>query len=99
MRYEIVLTENAKQDYLALDARWRSRVKRELEIHLRYEPKKTSRSRIKRLRGVRIPQYRLRIDKIRVFYDVGNDFVAVHGIVPKDRADEWLAQHGEQNDD
>ena len=99
MRYEIRITENARNDFLLLNARWRSKVKKALEVHLRYEPRKVSRSRIKRLRGVRKPQYRLRVDDIRVFYDVGDDFVAVHGIVPKSRAEEWLSQYGEPNHD
>jgi mRNA interferase RelE/StbE len=38
--------------------------------HLRYEPEKTSKSRIKRLEGLEWPQYRLRIGDIRAFYDV-----------------------------
>jgi mRNA interferase RelE/StbE len=99
MGYEIRMTENAKDDLLLLNARWRSKVKRALEVHLRYEPTKVSRSRIKRLRGVRKPQYRLRIEEIRMFYDVGDDFVAVHGIVSKSRADEWLSRYGELNHD
>jgi mRNA-degrading endonuclease RelE of RelBE toxin-antitoxin system len=99
MKYEIRITEYARADFLALDARWRSKVKRALEVHLRHEPAKVSRSRIKRLRGVRKPQYRLRVEEIRVFYDVGGDFVAVHGIVPKSRAEEWLSRYGEPNHD
>jgi mRNA-degrading endonuclease RelE of RelBE toxin-antitoxin system len=99
MKYEIRITEYARADFLALDARWRSKVKRALEVHLRHEPTKVSRSRIKRLRGVRKPQYRLRVEEIRVFYDIGNDFVAVHGIAPKSQAEEWLSRYGEQNYD
>ena len=38
---------------------------------------KRSKSRIKRLRGLRHPQYRLRIDEIRVFYDVEGDRVEI----------------------
>ena len=37
---------------------------------LRFEPTKLSKSRIKRLRGLEQPQYRLRVGEIRVFYDV-----------------------------
>src|SRR4030095_605923 len=47
---------------------------------------KTSKSRIKRLRGLRRPQYRLRVDNTRVFYDVIDEAVAVLAIVPKDGA-------------
>ena len=95
MPYEIRITDNARGDFLALDARWRSAVKAALATHLRHEPAKVSRSRIKRLRGLRQPQYRLRVDMVRVFYDIEAGHVNVLGIVPKDRADAWLARYGE----
>ncbi len=66
---------------------------------MRPEPRKVSKSRIKKLRGVRQPQYRLRIDEIRVFYDVTEDFVNVLAIVPKNRAARWLELHGVIHDD
>jgi mRNA interferase RelE/StbE len=97
--YAILITDNAKADFMALTARWRSTVKQSLETHLRHQPKQVSKSRIKRLRGMRRPQYRLRIDELRVFYDVVGDEVIVHAIVPKSQASEWLARYGElQND-
>ena len=61
-----------------------------METHLRHEPKKLSRSRIKRLRDLRRPQYRLRVDDMRVFYDVVQGTVEVLAIVPKSRVEEWL---------
>ena len=95
MPYEVRITDNARQDFLALDARWRSAVKAAMEAHLRLEPAQVSKSRVKRLRGLRQPQYRLRVDTVRVFYDIEGQHVNVLGIVPKDRADGWLAQFGE----
>ena len=53
---------------------------------------KTSKSRIKRLRGLARPQYRLRVDEVRVFYDVSGSNVEVLAIVPKSEAESWLAQ-------
>ncbi len=47
---------------------------------------KTSKSRIKRLRGLRRPQYRLRVDEIRVSYDVAGNTVEILAIVPKSQA-------------
>jgi mRNA-degrading endonuclease RelE of RelBE toxin-antitoxin system len=94
VRYDIELTRNAEQDYLSLDARWRANIKAALEVHLRHEPTKESKSRIKRLRELDHPQYRLRVHEHRVFYDVTEDLVMVHAIVPKDKADVWLAQFG-----
>jgi len=65
-----------------------------METHLRNEPEKTSRSRIKRLRGLSRPQYRLRVGDGRVFYDVADGVVEVLAIVPKSETAAWLAQFG-----
>jgi mRNA interferase RelE/StbE len=61
---------------------------------LRHEPKKVSRSRIKRLRGLRQPQYRLRVGDVRIFYDVTETTVEVLAIVTKSEAESWLAEYG-----
>ncbi len=53
-----------------------------------------SRSRIKRLRGLSKPQYRLRVEEIRVFYDLSEPRVEVLAIVAKSSAAEWLAEEG-----
>jgi hypothetical protein len=52
-----------------------------METHLRHEPTKTSKSGIKRLRGVSRPQFRLRVDDLRVFYDLSKRKVEVIAIV------------------
>ncbi len=65
-----------------------------LEKHLRHEPEKLSKSRIKRLRGLSRPQYRLRVGEIRVFYDVTRDTVEVLAIIAKSEAESWLARFG-----
>ena len=71
-----------------------------VERHLRHEPTKTSRSRIKRLRGVSRPQYRLRIgDDIRVFYDLVEHEVQILGIVPKSEVIAWLERYGESDEE
>ena len=67
-----------------------------MEIHLRYQPERTSRGRIKKLRGVRRPQYRLRVDDIRVFYDVSGTSVEVLAIISKSGAAAWLEEEGER---
>jgi mRNA interferase RelE/StbE len=56
------------------------------------------RSRIKRLRGLTRPQCRLRVDEIRVFYDISGDVVEILAIVPKQQAAAWLASAGELNE-
>ena len=94
MAYEIVLTDTAKKHYGVLDARGRALVKAGLEDHLAHEPMKVSRSRIKRLREMEHPEYRLRLDPYRVFYDVIGPTVVVLAIVPKDETAEWLNAYG-----
>ena len=95
MRYEIVLAPEAVNDLKRLKARFRSEVKDALERHLRYEPAKVSKSRIKRLRGLSHLQYRLRVEEIRVFYDITENVVEVLAIVPKSEAASWLKDMGE----
>ena len=94
MRFEIVLSPEAVEDLRRLKANLRAATKEALESHLRHEPTKTSRSRIKRLRGLKRPQYRLRVEEVRVFYDVSGSTVEVLAIVPKLEAQSWLAQFG-----
>ena len=94
MRYDIVLAPEAVQDLRALKASVRGVVRAALETHLRHEPDKPSRSRIKRLRGLIRPQYRLRVDDLPVFYDVTGTTVEILAIVSKSEADSWLAQFG-----
>ena len=94
MRFEIILSPEAVQDLRRLKAKARSEVRDALETHLRNEPKKTSRSRIKRLRGLTKPQFRLRVDEWRIFYDVSDSTVEVLAIVPKSEAESWLVQFG-----
>lgn len=94
MRHEIILAPEAIDDFRSLSANLKATVRDALETHLRHEPEKASKSRIKRLRGLRRPQYRLRIGDIRVFYDVSGMTVEVLAIVAKSEAVTWLAQFG-----
>jgi mRNA interferase RelE/StbE len=95
MRFEILLSSEAVEDAKRLRASLRAEVLDALETHLRHEPTKVSRSRIKRLRGIGHPKYRLRIGDVRVFYDVSRATVEVLAIVAKSEAEAWLAQLGE----
>jgi mRNA-degrading endonuclease RelE of RelBE toxin-antitoxin system len=94
MRYELLLAPGAMQAYRSLPAHERAEVRDALERHLRYEPTRVSKSRIKRLRGLSQPQYRLRVGEVRVFYDVTPEVVQVLAIVTKAEAAAWLAEHG-----
>lgn len=70
MRYDIIFSREAVNDFKKLSARERATVAEAIEQHLRHEPGKVSKSRIKRLRDLEQPQYRLRVGEIRVFYDI-----------------------------
>jgi mRNA interferase RelE/StbE len=94
MPFAIVLAPEAVEDLRRLKAAMRATVKVALQTHPRHEPQKTSRSRIKRLRGVSRPQYRLRVGEVRVFYDVADGVVEVLAVVPKSETTAWLAQFG-----
>jgi mRNA-degrading endonuclease RelE of RelBE toxin-antitoxin system len=94
MRLDIILAPEAIADLRRLKANLRTAVREALETHFRHEPTKASRSRIKRLRGLSRPQYRLRVEEVRVFYDVSGSTVEVLAIVPKSEAETWLAQFG-----
>ena len=94
MRYGVVLAPEAARSYRSLPAYRRAEVRDALERHLRHEPTRVSKSRIKRLRGLSQPQYRLRVGEVRVFYDVTRQAVEVLAIVTKAEAAGWLAEHG-----
>jgi mRNA interferase RelE/StbE len=94
MKYEILFAPQAVEDLKRLSAKNRSTVRDAIEKHLRFEPMKLSRSRIKRLRSLRHPQYRLRIGDFRVLYDVSEVQVEILAIIPKSQAADWLEQVG-----
>jgi mRNA interferase RelE/StbE len=98
MPYEIVLAPEAVADLRHLQARDRATIRAALEQHLRHAPAAVSRSRIKRLRGLSRPQYRLRVGDFRVFYDIDGQTVEVLAIIPKLAVDEWLARAGEPDE-
>lgn len=90
MSFEIVLAPGAAKSLHRLPAHIRAEVEDALEVHLRHEPTKVSKSRIKRLRGFSQPQFRLRVGNIRVFYDVTEAAVEVLAIIEKAEAQAWL---------
>ena len=94
MRDELLLAPEAVQGFGSLPAHERAEVRDALERHVRSEPTRVSKSRIKRLRGLRQPQYRLRVGEVRVFYDVTSEVVEVLAIVTKAEAAAWLTEYG-----
>lgn len=94
MPFTILLAPQAVEDLTQLRAAKRAVVREAIEIHLRHEPRKISGSRIKRLRGLSRPQYRLRVDDVRVFYDVSDTSVEILAVVAKAEAESWLNRFG-----
>ena len=94
MAYAVLLAPTAATQLKALRAKAFAEVRDAMERHLRHEPTKVSKSRIKRLRGLSQPQYRLRVGEIRVYYDVREAVVEVLAIVTKAQAAAWLKQKG-----
>ncbi len=90
--YRIVLSDNAVDDFNALDARWRATIRDAIRLHLTHEPTKESKSRIKRLRDLRHPQFRLRVGEMRIFYDVADEDVVIIAIMSKERTIQWLRE-------
>ena len=100
MRYEIVLAPEAAEDLARLRADRRAQVRDAMERYLRRQPTRVGKTRIKRLRGISRPQYRLRgAEDVRVFYDVTEDTVEVLAIVSKSEAEQWLQTHGESDEE
>ena len=94
MPCEIIFSQDAAKALRGLRAYDRIGILDAIETHLRHDPTRTSRTRIKALRGLRQPQYRLRIGEVRVFYDVGGGVVQVLAVVSKADAAAWLARWG-----
>lgn len=94
MRYRVVIAQQAFKQLMKLQAGPRSRIKAAMAQHLQHEPTKLSKSRIKRLRGLDRPQYRLRVDGVRVFYDVEEGRVEVLAVLEKAEVQAWLDREG-----
>lgn len=98
MRFEIIFTVEAEEDIDELKASDRAKILDAIEIHLRHEPEKVSKSRIKRLQGLEWPQYRLRVEDLRVFYNVvytvTDGVVEILAIKEKAQVISWLAEYG-----
>ena len=95
MRYEIILSPEAAEDRRRLRAYDWATIRDAIDKHLRNEPMKVSKSRIKRLQGLSRPQFRLRVGDFRVFYDVAGSEVQVLAIITKPEVEAWLREIGE----
>jgi len=95
MAYQIVLAPEAVDDLKRLRANVRGTARDAFEEYLRHQPTRVSKARIKRLRGLSRPQFRLRVGEVRIFYDVSGKTVEILAVVLKSEADAWLRRVGE----
>jgi mRNA interferase RelE/StbE len=94
MAFRIDFDPQARADLREMRAFERAAVVDTIERLLTQTPTVTSRSRIKRLRGIDSPEYRLRIGEIRVFYDVEGEEVYVLRVLEKSEGDQYLREMG-----
>jgi mRNA-degrading endonuclease RelE of RelBE toxin-antitoxin system len=99
VRYKIVIDPAALSDLRNVRAFDRRAVLDTIERVLSTAPTKLGKSRIKRLRGVDSPQYRLRVGDFRVFYDVDGDEVYVMRVLSKPEVQEYLQEMGYEVED
>ena len=92
--YEIVLKQSAVADMDGLRKYYATQIADAMEKHLQHEPTKVNKTRIKRLRGIRNPDYRLRIGEYRAFYrvDEGARRVEVLRVMHKDETQSYYEE-------
>jgi mRNA-degrading endonuclease RelE of RelBE toxin-antitoxin system len=83
-KYGIRLKPSAIRDMDRLRKYDASQIADGMEGHLGTEPRKESKSRIKRLKGISDPDYRLRLGDYRVFYNVVGQRVDVLRVMHKE---------------
>ena len=98
MKYTIVIAKSAAKQYEKLEPEMRVSAKHAMIKYLTNVPSRPIKTRIKRLVGIRKPQYRMRIGDLRIFYDVNKKAkrVEILGFVPKSLAERWLKKKGVQ---
>jgi mRNA-degrading endonuclease RelE of RelBE toxin-antitoxin system len=94
VKFQVVIDPEALADLRSLRAYDRRAVLDVIERVLTTTPTQVSKSRIKRLRGVDSPQYRLRVAEFRVFYDVVETEVYVLRVLAKSAVTDYLREMG-----
>ena len=69
-----------------LEGSSRAEVRDAMNVHLTHQPTKVSKSRIKRLRGLSRPQFRLRVGDWRVLFRRDGTVIAVTKVAPRGSA-------------
>jgi mRNA interferase RelE/StbE len=99
VRFNVTIDTDALSDLGSLRAYDRSAVLDSIERILTTAPTQVSKSRIKRLRGLDSPQYRLRVGELRVFYDVIQSEVYVMRVLTKAAVADYLLEMGYEVED
>ena len=94
MKFRITYQQSALADLRNLPRHAQVAALNAVESILSHHPGAESKSRIKRLRNLAEPGYRLRVGDLRVFYSVARDEVTIHGFITKEDAEAWLKAHG-----
>jgi mRNA-degrading endonuclease RelE of RelBE toxin-antitoxin system len=91
MKHAVTLTDEAKNQLRHLPRPAAAEIFAVFETHLVTELRRESKSRIKFLRGrAASPQYRLRINDYRAYYDVVGSLVKVIAILQKHETYKYL---------
>lgn len=83
--FRIILKPDAVQDLRRLTRYVATTILDHIERHLRYEPARVTRSRMKRLRGPQPADHRLRVGAYRIFYRIVGDEVHVLRVMHKEK--------------
>jgi mRNA-degrading endonuclease RelE of RelBE toxin-antitoxin system len=81
--FEIVIKPTAQRQLARLRRFHAISILDAIQLHLSHEPERTSRSRIKKLRGRQGATFRLRVGDYRVFYDVVDSVVTIVAVMHK----------------
>ena len=92
--YEIILKRSAIADLDRLRKHDATKIADAMRDHLGREPTRMSKTRIKRLRGISNPDYRLRVGDYRAFYTVDENArrVVVLRVMHKDETHSYYKE-------
>ena len=93
--FKIVLKPEAIRQLKRIRRYYAKAILEAIEMHLKEEPERTSRTSIKRLRGRQETAFRLRVQDYRVFYDVIEDRVEVVQILHKSETQAFYKENKE----
>jgi len=91
-RFRVILKPDAVRDLNRLRKYIATLVVDHIERHLRFDPARVSRSRIKRLRGPQPADYRLRVGAYRVFYRIAGEEVHVLRVMHKEETRDFYEE-------